>query len=385
MKKLKPLLLVFALIVIGLSYSMPLPVKAQEQTNIEYKQIAESFYVQRQDVETALAGMGADRTAYSSGEYAAANYLAGQFESFGLGRFEGEYIHSFGAGASQSYNVVGRLIGKSSDKQIVIGAHYDNAYSIKNKETKSQGIYDNLSGVLCVLKLAEALSVYQQTNELACDVVFVCYGAEELGMLGSKEFVKFCRLNNYNTIFAFNFDSIGCGEELYYYSGEVMTAYNEIIENAIESLVLPYAFAELPVDKKLSFIGGYENSVYYNIGLQSDNLSYLNGNVSSTTFFSGNWKQDTSFVESEKYDNIHHTENDNIDVLFERYPDCLDKINSVICVAYACVVSEQIALNESSVFNGFIFNNKLIIVAIGLFTMIVFVSVTNNKSKSVKK
>lgn len=386
MKRLNSFVLVLALIIIGLSLSFPQTVKAQtaQTSGTVYNKIDEKYFVTRQDMEQTLAEMGSDRSAYSAGEYNAAYYLASKFEEFGLGALDDKYIHSFGSGASESYNVVGRLIGKTSSKQIVIGAHYDNAYTLMNKTTNSQGVYDNLSGVMCVLKLAQAFADYQQISDLPCDIVFVCYGAEEVGMLGSKEFVKYCRLNNYNTMFAFNFDSIGCGEELYCYSGEVMTSFNGVLADVIQSLELPFKFSRLPSNKKLSFIGGYENSVYSNIGLQSDNLSYLNGNVSSTTFFSGNWKQGSQFVESSKYsDNIYHTENDNIEEFFERFPDCLDKINSVICVAYSCVESGQLANIESSMFNGFVFNNKLIIVAIGLFTMIV-VAAAAGRSKNKK-
>lgn len=371
-------LLVFAL---AIPFSAPLNCYALE----EYEQVDKKYFVTKENMETVLNGMGVDRTAFTQGEKAAADYIAGKFSDYKLGMLNGSYLHSFGTGGineSKSYNVVGRLLGKNSDKHIVIGAHYDNAYKLGKKTTSSSGVYDNLSGVMCVLKLAQALSEYQKTNELACDIVFVCYGAEEVGMLGSKEFVKYCRLNNHNNIFAFNFDSIGCGEELYYYSGEVMTTYDSVIKGAVEGLTLPFEFSKLPFNKKLNFFGGYENSVYSNIGLQSDIISYLNGNVSSTTFFSGNWSQSSQFVESSRFeDNIHHTENDNIEVLFERFPDCLDKINSVISVAYASVVSGQIAEIDSSMFNGFVFNNKIIIVAIGLFTMMVIIAAGRNVSK----
>ncbi|HWQ78631.1 MAG TPA: M28 family peptidase [Anaerovoracaceae bacterium] len=69
-----------------------------------------------------------------------------------------------------SYNVVGRIKGKSSDQQILVGGHYD-AYF--------KGFQDDSSAIGLVLAMAKAMkeSGYVPDN----DIVFVLHGAEEWG------------------------------------------------------------------------------------------------------------------------------------------------------------------------------------------------------------
>jgi len=69
-----------------------------------------------------------------------------------------------------SYNVVGKIKGKSSDQQIIIGAHYD---------TYFKGFQDNSCAVGLALAMAKAMkdSGYIPDN----DIVFCIHGAEEWG------------------------------------------------------------------------------------------------------------------------------------------------------------------------------------------------------------
>ncbi len=69
-----------------------------------------------------------------------------------------------------TYNVVGKIRGKSSDQQIVVGGHYDMYF---------KGFQDDSSAVGLVLAMAKAMkdSGYAPDN----DIVFVLHGAEEWG------------------------------------------------------------------------------------------------------------------------------------------------------------------------------------------------------------
>lgn len=69
-----------------------------------------------------------------------------------------------------SYNIVGKIPGKSSEHQIVVGAHYDMYF---------QGFQDDSAAVGLVLAMAKAYvdAGYQPEN----DIVFVLHGAEEWG------------------------------------------------------------------------------------------------------------------------------------------------------------------------------------------------------------
>lgn len=78
-------------------------------------------------------------------------------------------------GDGVSYNVVGKIPGKSSAQQIIVAAHYDVYFN---------GFQDDCSGIGLVLAIAKALieSGYEAQN----DILFVAHGAEEWGASGSR-------------------------------------------------------------------------------------------------------------------------------------------------------------------------------------------------------
>lgn len=355
------------------------------QADEQFKQLSEDNYITKQDFELNLQNIGVDRSACGEGEKAAANYIADTLDGMGLDKVFEDYHQTFVAPNGKSQNVVAKIAGNNSTRQIVIGAHYDNAYSLFGKETQSNGVYDNLSGVTLVLKLAQLLKQLQLINSLPCDVLVAFYGAEEIGMLGSSAFVKYLNLNNYNIACSFNFDSIGAGESLYYYSGECLGSQDRIIENVLNVLDLPFKFSNFPANKKSNYLINFFGTCCVTAGLQSDNISYLEGNIASTTFFSGNLSSSSQFVESQRNDSIHHTDKDNIDVLFSLYPDCLGKINSVLTLAYACISSEQILSINQPVFNLFALNNRYIICAIGLLTLVIVLTVDRHFKRAKTK
>ncbi|MGB1276067.1 MAG: M28 family peptidase, partial [Nannocystaceae bacterium] len=88
-------------------------------------------------------------------------------------------------------NVAGRLPGAGSGKTVVIGAHMDhlghgNASSLAPDENAiHNGADDNASGVAVLLALAEALAEVPQ-QERFHDLLFVTFGAEEMGLLGRQ-------------------------------------------------------------------------------------------------------------------------------------------------------------------------------------------------------
>ena len=74
-----------------------------------------------------------------------------------------------------SYNVVGKIKGKSSDQQIILGSHYDKYW---------YGFQDNCTAVSLTFTVAKAMidSGYVPEN----DIVVVAHGAEEWGAAGSQ-------------------------------------------------------------------------------------------------------------------------------------------------------------------------------------------------------
>lgn len=95
-----------------------------------------------------------------------------------------------------AYNVIGMKKGTSaSDQFYLVGAHFDSVNETEDEEgdpdlspgcTEAPGACDNASGVAGVLELARIFSKVQTKKNL----VFVAFGGEEVGLLGSEQYVS---------------------------------------------------------------------------------------------------------------------------------------------------------------------------------------------------
>ncbi len=108
-------------------------------------------------------------------------------------------------------NLIGALKSTSQKNNdfILIGAHYDHLLPKKRngcQDSIRNGADDNASGVALLLELARSLST---TKERKVNFLFVCFGAEESGMNGSKFFVKNPPINLKNLKLMINLDMVG--------------------------------------------------------------------------------------------------------------------------------------------------------------------------------
>ena len=99
---------------------------------------------------------------------------------------------------ADSHNVILDIPGESG-KYIVFTAHYDST-------SLSQGSYDNMSGSIGLLGIAEALG--KQTHNYG--LRFVWCGSEERGLLGSKAYVAAHEEELKDIVLCINLDMIGC-------------------------------------------------------------------------------------------------------------------------------------------------------------------------------
>ena len=97
-----------------------------------------------------------------------------------------------------SHNVIAELPGQT-DRWIVLTAHYDST-------SLSQGAYDNMSGAVGLLGIAEAFCKKPRRFGLR----FIFCGSEERGLLGSKAYVKDHEEELKNVALNINLDMIGC-------------------------------------------------------------------------------------------------------------------------------------------------------------------------------
>jgi Zn-dependent M28 family amino/carboxypeptidase len=96
---------------------------------------------------------------------------------------------------------------------VIVGAHYDHL-GIGSDGKHFPGANDNASGVAGLLALAERLT--ESGIKPKRNIIFVAFGAEELGLLGSRYYAT-TRTDPLKTIAMFNMDMLGRGspEELY--------------------------------------------------------------------------------------------------------------------------------------------------------------------------
>jgi hypothetical protein len=108
----------------------------------------------------------------------------------------------------RSQNVCGYMKG-TSDSVVILGAHYDHLGQIG--KTIFWGANDNASGVALLLTLLDSLN--QRKTKPSYSLLFIAFGAEEAGLIGSFFYVKHPLVPLNRVKWMFNFDLWGYGEE----------------------------------------------------------------------------------------------------------------------------------------------------------------------------
>ncbi len=110
-----------------------------------------------------------------------------------------------------SQNVVGYIPGKiNPDSFIVFTAHYDHLGQM-GKTVYFPGANDNASGIAMLLSLARYYSLPE--NKPNCSIVFIAFGGEEVGLLGSQYYIQHPLFPIRRIKFLTNMDILGTGDE----------------------------------------------------------------------------------------------------------------------------------------------------------------------------
>lgn len=108
-----------------------------------------------------------------------------------------------------SQNVIGVIRGKTyPDSILLFTAHYDHLGRM-GSEIYFPGANDNASGVAMLLNIAKYYSVHRPDKTL----VFIAFGAEEIGLKGSLHFVSKPPIELKNINFMLNLDILGTGDD----------------------------------------------------------------------------------------------------------------------------------------------------------------------------
>lgn len=116
---------------------------------------------------------------------------------------------------AKTFNIASQLIINPDYEYIVIGGHYDHlGYGGPGTGSRAPGIHkphygadDNASGVASMLEIAEKLN--SKKDSLKNNFLFVAFGAEEMGLIGSKHFVSNLPIPDSSIKAMINIDMLG--------------------------------------------------------------------------------------------------------------------------------------------------------------------------------
>ena len=284
--------------------------------NIEVKNLKKHVYFMAED---NMKGRGTG----SKENNKASNYIQKQFKKIGLKPMgeNGIYFQNFEAKVKKvkvsdsirfARNVIG-FLDNGAEKTIIIGAHYDHIGEGKQGSSLAEnsfgiihnGADDNASGTAGLLELAR---VYAKNKEIEpVNFLFIAFGAEELGLVGSRYYAKHPTCDLSKTHWMLNMDMIG---RLNKESGVSVIGYGtspafETIFNSIDST------------KQVKYFTGYEGRG------GSDQTSFYEKDIPVLFFHTGGHEDyhrptdDANKVDYESLKNILNLERAVIDGSFK--------------------------------------------------------------------
>jgi hypothetical protein len=146
------------------------------------------------------------RAADTWGEIRARELIYQTFQQYGYSPFLQEFISTSGGQKVHSGNIVAIKEGASAER-IVIGAHYD--------ALAGDGYTDNAVGIGLLIEMAARL----KSRKTPYTLVFVAFGAEERGQVGSRHFVgAMSGPERRATLGMIDLDGAAGGDKLYVFS-----------------------------------------------------------------------------------------------------------------------------------------------------------------------
>ena len=236
--------------------------------------------VSQADIESVasdLVNFGT-RAASSQGGIDAQNYIFQKFQSLGIEDVE---LQDFD---SRHDNVIATIPGLARPDEIyVVGGHYDSS-SFSSQE--APGADDNASGTTAVIEIARVMSQY----DFEATVKFIAFGAEELGLVGSRAYAQAAAAAGDDILGYVNLDMHG-----YLASGDTMDT--DVISNTQSDPLMNLAFDVW--ETYVPILPIVEGSLF---GATSDHAS----------FWSAGYAAIFPFEDSGQYSPYIHTKNDTI-------------------------------------------------------------------------
>ena len=153
-----------------------------------------------------------------------------------------ETAGSFETGGIKTSNIVGVIEGEGphANETIVVGAHYDHlgdgAYGSRARASQRgmihNGADDNATGTAGVMELARRFAA--RDKKPGRRIVFICFSAEEMGLLGAYHYVQNPIFPLDETVAMINFDMIGWlrNDKVTLYGWNSAKAFDGMFNNA---------------------------------------------------------------------------------------------------------------------------------------------------------
>ncbi|MEV6526387.1 M20/M25/M40 family metallo-hydrolase [Longispora sp. NPDC051575] len=257
------------------------------------------------NLQTIANNNSGNRYTGRTGYRASVDHVKSEMTALGLTVKE----QSFSTSAGTSYNVTAELVGTDTSKVIMLGGHLDSVSS-------GPGINDNGTGSASLLAVAKAFKNARPTPGVT--VRFAWWGAEELGLLGSKAYVNSLSSAERTRIKAYlNFDMTGSPNPGYF-------VYNDDTNGTALCDLLVRGFTSLNVQTE-----------YIDVDGRSDHGSFYAVGIPTGGTFSGAEGTKTS-AQATKWGG---TANAAYDPCYHRSCDTISNINDTSLDRHADVIS----------------------------------------------
>ncbi|WP_299122081.1 M28 family peptidase [uncultured Tenacibaculum sp.] len=276
----KTIYTVMALAVLTVACKTPKNKDAEETKNTveaPKKELNNSVNIDSSLVRKHLYTLAADdmegRKPGTPGMEKATQYIENEYKRIGLKHFDtlSTYRQNFTHEGIQMSNIIGVLEGTTKkDEFVIVSAHHDHLGMKEDGEGDRifNGANDDASGVVGVLALAD---YYAKKGNNERSILFVCFTAEEMGLIGSKYFGK--DIDPSKFVAGINLELIGkepkTGPKTAWLSGFERSDFGKIIQKNLEGT--GYKLFPDPYPK-------------YNLFFRSDNASLARLGVPSHTF-----------------------------------------------------------------------------------------------------
>jgi len=250
-----------------------------------------------------LSGVIGPRVAGTPAEASAREYIYKAFAGMGYAPVEQAFSFVDGAGTRlASANVIAVKAG-ASEKRVIVGGHYDSV-------SVGRGAGDNAAAIGALLATARRL----KDTAIPYTVVFVAFGAEEVGIYGSAYYAAHMSPDELSSAIAMiNLDTIIGGDRMYVYGGLSDTGW-------VRDQALSIADSlSIPLETSPGLNPQYPRGT---TGPWSDHVSFEDRGIAIAYFETTNWEIGDldGYDQTEAYGPLWHTEKDRLAFLWLAFP-----------------------------------------------------------------